>query len=128
MIPVIGPLIALLTTGVEKYAEHQKVKAEGKIEAERARNRRIANLDAADANWDKIMAEGSKSSWKDEYWTIVLSIPAILAFFPDMVPAVEKGFAALEKMPDWYRYALGIAIAAAFGFRQVTKLMGGNKQ
>jgi len=27
-------------------------------------------------------------------------------------------------MPDWYKAALGVAIAAAFGFRKLTNYMG----
>lgn len=127
MIPILGPLISLITTGVEKYAEHKKLELEQKGEIIAARTRRIQKLDEADANWDTIMAEGSQNSWKDEYWTIVLSIPAILAFFPGAVEYVLAGFEALNKMPDWYKAAVGIAIAAAFGYRKLVPLIKGNK-
>lgn len=124
MIPIIGPILGLITTGVERYAEHKRVIAEGKIEAQKARNRRIEHLDAADADWDKIMAEGGQSSWKDEFWTILLAIPIPLAFFPDAVPAIKAGFEVLSQMPDWYLAAVGIAIAAAFGFRKYAGMIG----
>jgi len=94
MIPIIGPLISLITTGVERYAENKKLKAEAKIELGKAKIKRIQNLDAADADWDTLMAKATEASWKDEYWTIVLSIPAILAFFPSMVDDVLAGFNA----------------------------------
>jgi len=124
MIPLIGPILSLFTTGVEKYAEHKKLKAEQGIEIDKAKIRRIQKLDDADSNWDKIMAEGSKDSWKDEYWTIVLSIPAILAFIPAMADDVLAGFIVLDAMPDWYKAALGVAIGAAFGFRKLSSMMG----
>lgn len=123
-IPIIGPIISLITTGVEKYAENKKIKQEQKFAVEQAKLRRIQNLDEADANWDIIMAEGSKDSWKDEFWTIVLAIPAILAFFPFTVEYVLAGFEALELMPEWYKAAVGVAIAAAFGFRKFTGMVG----
>ena len=63
------------------------------------------------------MAEGSMYSWKDEYWTIILSIPMILCFFPDMVPHIKAGFAALKGMPDWYQNVLMLSISASFGYR-----------
>ena len=122
MIPILGPLLGLISTGVERYAEHKKLESEQKLEIQKAKVRRIAKLDAADSNWDKIMAEASSSSWKDEFWTIVLAIPAVLAFFPDYVDAVQQGFKALETMPDWYKAAVGVAIAAAFGFRKFAQL------
>lgn len=122
MVPILGPIISLLTTGVQKYAEHKQLQAEEKINLQKAKNERLLNLDANDANWDKIMAEASKDSWKDEFWTIILAIPAVLAFFPSTVDAVLNGFKALETMPDWYKAAVGIAIAAAFGFRKFAQM------
>lgn len=71
--------------------------------------------------WEDRMAEGSVASWKDEYYTILLSIPMVLCFFPDMVPHVKAGFAALDEMPDWYRWALMLSIGASFGFRGFEK-------
>ena len=123
-IPILGPLLSLVTTGVEKYAEHKKLEQEEKTAIKKAKVRRAEKLDEADADWDKIMAEGSKESWKDEFWTIVLAIPAVLAFFPPTVDAVLAGFEALEQMPEWYKAAVGVAIAAAFGFRKFTGMMG----
>lgn len=127
MMPIIGPILSLITTGVEKYAENRQLKQEQKNEVEKAKIRRIQNLDEADADWDKIMAEGSQNSWKDEFWTIILAIPAVLAFFPPTVDYVLAGFEALKQMPDWYKAAVGIAIAAAFGFRKFANRIGGVK-
>jgi hypothetical protein len=121
MIPIIGPLLGLISTGVEAYAEHNKLKLQQKSALEQAKIDRIKAIDAADADWDRIMAEGSVNSWKDEYWTLVLSVPAILAFFPDMVPHVKAGFQALSEMPEWYIAALLTAVAASFGMRTLAK-------
>ena len=63
------------------------------------------------------MAENSKSSWKDEFFVIVLSIPLILAFIPGAEGIVDRGFEQLHKAPDWYFYSLGIAISASFGVK-----------
>ena len=124
MIPFIGPLISLITTGVEKYAENRKLKADHKNAIEQAKIRRIENLDVADANWDTIMAQGSQNSWKDEFWTIILAIPAVMAFIPSLDIYVVKGFQALSGTPDWYKAALGIAIAASFGYRKFVDVIG----
>jgi hypothetical protein len=53
------------------------------------------------ADWERIMAEGAKSSWKDEWFVIVLSIPLILAFIPGAEGWVDRGFEQLSKAPDW---------------------------
>jgi len=54
---------------------------------------------------------------EDEWFTILFSVPCILAFFPSMVPVVMQGFNALDGMPDWYKGFLGAAVAASFGIR-----------
>ena len=40
---------------------------------------------------------------------------------------VAEGFAALETMPDWYQYTLGVIVAASFGVRSATKFFGNKK-
>lgn len=83
---------------------------------------RIAQADSYEAAWNLANAQAAATSWKDEFWTIVLSIPLVMAFIPFMVPYVVKGFAALEQTPQWYRYFVGVAISAAFGFQQANKV------
>lgn len=68
--------------------------------------------------WDKHMSAGSMTSWKDEFWTIVLAIPMIGCFIPKLAPHIMKGFEVLQQTPDWYKAAVGLAIGAAFGYRK----------
>lgn len=110
-IPIIGNLIDSVTSIFTNRQERKKLKVQGNIE-------RIERADNKEAEWEKIMAEGSKSSWKDEFWTIVLAIPLVMCFIPATVPYIREGFAVLETMPDYYRLWLGIAIGAAFAVRQ----------
>lgn len=63
------------------------------------------------------------SGWKDEYWTVLLSLPLILVFIPGMTQYVLDGFRALEETPEWYRIAVGLAIGAAFGVRKFSQLV-----
>ncbi len=72
------------------------------------------------AAWEKFMAQGSITSWKDEFWTLVIAAPLIMAFVPGAVQYVRDGFAVLASFPDWYLYFLGIAFGAAFGVKPVT--------
>ena len=77
------------------------------------------------ADWERIMAQGSQSSWKDEWLTILFSIPLVLVFFGDTGRnIVADGFTALETMPEWYQYTLGVIVAASFGVRSATKFFG----
>jgi len=71
--------------------------------------------------WDMAMAQGSQNSWKDEYITIIFTIPLILCFIPGMVPFVEAGFAVLATLPEWYQISVGVVVAAAVGVKGVIK-------
>ena len=73
---------------------------------------------------EKQQAKNSGASWTDEWLTVLFSIPLIMCFIPSLVPYVELGFTALDKMPEWYRYYLGVIVAATFGVRQVINFKG----
>ena len=82
----------------------------------------------SEADWEKLMAQGSQSSWKDEWLTILFSIPLVLVFIGDWGRGiVSNGFVALETMPEWYQYTLGVIVAASFGVRSATKFFGRKK-
>lgn len=69
-----------------------------------------------DLAWEKIMAEGSKSSWKDEFFVIVLSIPFVGAMFGHGEFA-SRAFEAMKNAPEWYQAAFMVAVGASFGVR-----------
>lgn len=114
-----------ITQVVAGWQERKKVKLEGDVAVAKAvTNARIEKVktgQAADIAWEKTSLD--QSGWKDEYWTIVLSIPMIMCFIPGLVDYVAQGFVALQKTPEWYQYAIGIAIGSAFGVRQIGNFM-----
>ena len=82
---------------------------------------RIVNAEDKLAAWEAIQAENSSSTWKDEFWTIVLAIPLVFAFVPEAVPVIKAGFAVISEMPTFYQYWLGIAIMSSFGIKALKK-------
>lgn len=92
----------------------QKAKTVGMIE-------RLKTGQAADIAWEQTSIENS--GWKDEWFTILLSIPAILCFIPGMADYVRAGFAALATCPEWYKWAFSIAVASSFGFKKFANVM-----
>jgi len=109
-IPIIGDLIGLGST----WLKGKQAKSQAKAEAEADVMRTAAT---SRAEWEKLQAQGAANSWKDEYWTLILSVPAIMCFIPGTVETVQAGFAALDTMPEYYRYFLGISITASFGIK-----------
>ena len=121
---LLGPVANIVGSFVESRVEKQKGKtkvAVAKAEAEAEVYKQTA---LQEGNWDKIMAQGSQQSLKDEWLTILFSIPLILAFIPGAEGIVQNGFEQLETMPTWYQYSLGVIVAASFGVRSATKFFG----
>ena len=119
---LIGPVSNLVGGYFKNKAEEKQAKHQAKMEV-------IKN----DADWESKMADASASSWKDEFWTVVLSIPvfmvgyAIIANDVTIIDRVHLGFNALSKLPEWYQYLLFIAISSSFGIRGASKIMGMRK-
>ncbi len=122
---LIGPVSGLIGSWMDSKTEEQRGKsavAKAKAEAEA---KVMVSAATSTADWEKLMAKGSQSSWKDEWLTILFSIPLILAFAGEWGRTiVAEGFAALQVMPEWYQYTLGVIVAASFGVRSATKFFG----
>jgi hypothetical protein len=123
MIQALIPALTELAGGwlkgkAEKAAAETKAKV-AKAEAE-AEVMKVAATH--EAGWEKIMAQASGDSWKDEAWTILFIIIIAMCFIPPLQPYVERGFAALETTPDWFQWAMYASIAASFGLRGIKGL------
>jgi len=103
---------------VEADTEVYKAKAAAKITL-------MQTKAEADIAWDNNALE--TAGWKDEWFTIVLSIPLIMCFVPSLAPYVAAGFGALASTPEWYQAALGVAISASFGIKKFADFMAKSK-
>jgi hypothetical protein len=125
---LIGPLTELAGGWLKGKADVQAADAKLKLTEAEAKAKIMLSKETSVADWERIMAQGSQSSWKDEYLVILFSIPLILVFTGEWGrTVVAKGFAALEVMPDWYQYTLGVIVSASFAVRSATKFFGGKK-
>lgn len=101
------------------YLERKVVESKGRVTIAVAHAEAMAHVQVAKAEanieWEKLMADGSRFSWKDEFWTILLAIPLVGVFIPPFVPWLERGFNILAEVPEWYAISVGLAISAAFG-------------
>lgn len=110
MIGLVTAITNLAGTWVSAKAESTKATAEAKATA-------LKTAAQSTADWERIMAEASKNSWKDEWLTIVFSIPLILVFIPSMVEHIQQGFDALATLPIWYHEILMVIVLASFGVK-----------
>tara|TARA_R110002020_G_scaffold212023_1_gene418338 strand:+ start:50 stop:436 length:387 start_codon:yes stop_codon:yes gene_type:complete len=122
---LIGPVSSLVGTWLNGKVETKAAETKAKVARAEAEAQIMVSRATSEADWEKIMAQGSQDSWKDEWLTILFSIPLILVFTGDWGrDIVFNGFVALESMPEWYQYTLGVIVAASFGVRSATKFFG----
>ena len=120
---LLSPIASVVGTFVQGRIDKSKAKTELekiKVQAEADVFRNSANHSA---DWERLQAKGPQNSLKDEWLTIIFSIPLILCFCGDWGrDVVHGGFQALDSAPDYYKYILGTIVAASFGVRSATKL------
>ena len=125
---LISPIASLAGSWLEAKTAGKAAEAQLKLTEAEARSKILLSEKTSVADWERIMAQGSQSSWKDEYLVILFSIPLILVFTGEWGrTVVAEGFAALEVMPQWYQYTLGVIVSASFAVRSATKFFGGKK-
>jgi hypothetical protein len=114
---LLGAVGSLATTYLDGKVAVQKANAEIKVKQA-----------TGEIDWDLEAIKATQNSWKDEWITLLFSIPLILAFCGDWGnDIVQAGFAALETMPTWYQYSLGGIVSASIGMRSVSKFFTGKK-
>ena len=124
---LIGPITQLAGTWLDGKVEKSKAETGAKVARAKAEATIMEKKATGELDWDLEMAKGSQSSWKDEWLTVLFSIPLVMAFIPGMEEVVANGFEQLNSMPEWYQYSLGVIVAASFGVRSATKFFGKGK-
>jgi len=119
---IVKGLISPLTEGIKGIRERKKMMLEIAHAETAARIRRLQSSQDGDIAWETKSIDNA--GWKDEYWTVVISLPFIMGFFGP-VPAgwVTDGFVAFSNCPEWYQWAVSIAIGSSFGVKEFTKFM-----
>ena len=115
---IIAPIAELLGTILKNKKDESLAKHEAKLEI-------IKNT----ASWEQLMANASATSWKDEWFTVLLSAPIVVLVWGismDDVSVIQRigfAFTELDKLPDWYQYLLFMAVSASFGIRGADKIL-----
>ena len=124
----IGPIANLAGTWLNSKVETKAAETRMKVSEADAKAKIMLSAATSEADWERIMAQGTQNSWKDEFLVILFSIPLVLSFCGEWGrKAVADGFAALSTMPEWYQYTLGVIVASSFAVRSATKFFGGMK-
>lgn len=137
-----GALKGVWNLGSQWFENRRKIsEAKGELEAKKVElssQLEIAKLQATvskaeqDGAWENTQATNSNSSWKDEFWTLILALPMVLVTVSPLVDmimdpepyqkgalitAAQTSLKAFDAFPDWYVLLISVAVGAAFGVR-----------
>jgi len=96
-----------------------------RAEKEAAKHEKEVQILRGERTADIKSAEGMSTSLKDEYLTLVLTIPLIVIFYASvwgdsaMILQVQEAFTAMSALPEWYQWCFMGCIAATFGLRSI---------
>lgn len=101
--------------------EAKKMKQEKRLELDLKKMEHRATLDTmnqkAMSDYDIEAIKAQKESWKDEYLTILMSLPIIGSFVPGVQENIATGWKYVALAPDWYVLSFLGIVAATFGLR-----------
>ena len=120
---ILGPLGSIASSWLECRNEKIKANTRVKIAMAEAEATVMQKKATGEIDWDVAQAKASETSWKDEWLTVVFTLPLILLLFGEE-ERVNNFFLALSNCPEWYQYLLGTIVAASFGFRGAARFMG----
>ncbi len=120
---LIGPVAKIASTWVEGRVKKVEAKTRMKVAEAEAKAVIMEKKVTGEIDWDIEMAKSSDGSWKDEWLTVIFTLPLLLLMFGEY-DRVSDFFLILDSAPDWYQYLLGTIVAASFGFRGAAKFMG----
>ena len=120
---LIGPIAKIASTWMEGKVKKAEAKTRMKVAEAEAKAVIMEKKVTGEIDWDIEMAKSSDSSWKDEWLTVIFTIPLIMLMFGEH-DSVHEFFIVLEQAPQWYQYLLGTIVAASFGFRGASKFLG----
>ena len=123
---LVKGLISPATDLIKGWQARKKVKLESDLAIAGAKTssiiRRLDTQQEGDIAWENTSI--ANAGWKDEFWTLVIAVPAVICFFGETMAAhVTAGFAALATCPEWYQWALMVSVASAFGYKKIADFM-----
>ncbi len=126
MFSIFSALLGPATSLLDGWQQRKTVKLSNELAVAQAvteaKIKRLATGQHADIAWENTAIRNS--GWKDEWFTVLLSIPMVLVFIPGMAEYVKAGFDALKaSTPDWYQWAFLVAVSSSFGYKKLADLM-----
>ena len=84
---LISPLTTSITSAYTSYQDRKKSATTAKYKVLQAKEDATNTLNLTDAEWESIAASKQDSSWKDEYITVVVTLPIPLLILGGVIQA-----------------------------------------
>ena len=113
----------LVPTVLKGVVDVVKTKTETKKLMAQAEQTHIRKMAEGEIAYAIETQKNMQNSWRDEWFTIILSIPLLIVFGAiffgkyEWIDKLKEGFQTLDSLPDWYIWALMAAIASSFGLK-----------
>ena len=113
----------LVPTVLKGVVDVVKTKTETKKLMAQAEQTHIRKMAEGEIAYAIETQKNMQNSWRDEWFTIILSIPLLIVFGAiffgkyEWIDKLKEGFETLDSLPDWYIWALMAAIASSFGLK-----------
>jgi hypothetical protein len=122
-IPLIGGIIKGVTGYFKKKQELKSAEETAKIKIKQAHEDATNNLALTDAEWESLAVSKQDSTWKDEYITLIITLPipmillgAVYAAFTGDVRLLTGVNEAIDKLKtlgmDWGELMYTVTLAA----------------
>ena len=99
MIQFLKPIANLAGSWIQGKADANAAAAKIKLTEAESRAKILLSEKTSTADWERIMAQSTQNSLKDEFVTVVVLIPVILCFIPGLETVVQNGFDRLAEVP-----------------------------
>lgn len=116
---------------ISPITNHFTKKNDNKTKVKQQQIQRLMNSDDKEAEWESIQAESGNNSWKDEWITLIITLPipvifisVVLSVFlgdPLIAEAAKAGASAIRELVPNYDELLYIVCLAAIGIKAFKK-------
>ena len=127
MMQFLGPVANLASSWLQGKADANAANAKVKLTEAEAKAKILLSKETSTADWERIMAQSTQNSWKDEAVTILTLTPVALCFVPGLEQVVQNGFDRLSTLPSWYQNLVLVVCLSAIGIRGGKQFFGGKK-
>ena len=79
---ILGPVANLAGSWLQGRADANAANAKLKLTEAEAKAKILLSKETSTADWERIMAQGTQNSLKDEFVTVIVLVPVVLCFIP----------------------------------------------